>query len=174
MKLYGGKKGTWQDLLAFVLKTGYGISPLPEIVRTAQGKPYFLSLPHLHFNISHSKNLMLCAVSQKPVGVDIEDIRPRRDSLPEYALSPAEFAEYQKLGGDWPAFYILWTRKEAWCKYTGQGLRTLWGQSPPEEGLFYGHYAGEGWRATVCGEEPPPKSILWLEGDGHETDTGIL
>ena len=164
MKVYGTQTGSWQDLLAHILKTEYGISPLPELARTEAGKPYFPSLPDLQFNISHSKGFVLCALSGRPVGVDIEEIRPHRDSLPRYALSSQEYADYEALGADWPAFYSLWTRKEAWCKYTGQGLRLQWGQTPPTEDLFYGCYQGDGWRAAVCGEEAPPKEITWLKG----------
>ena len=163
MKVYGAKKCPTQDFLARVLKTEYGISPLPELARTDLGKPWFPSLPHIQFSISHSKTLILCALSDRPVGVDIEDVRPRRNSLPQYALTGPEFTRYQALGGDWPAFFVLWSRKEAWCKYTGQGLKPLWGQTPPEN-LRYGEYAGEGWRAAVCGEEEPPAQIIWLEG----------
>jgi len=163
MKIYGSAKCPTLDFLARVLKTEYGISPLPELARTDLGKPFFPALPHIQFSISHSKSIILCAVSAKPVGVDIEDIRPRRESLPQYALTEGEFSRYQSLGGDWPAFYTLWTRKEAWCKYTGQGLGHSWDQTPQEE-LFYGEYAGEGWRAAVCGEEIPPTEIIWLEG----------
>lgn len=163
MKLFGAKKCPTRDFLARVLQREYGISPLPELERTELGKPYFPALPHIQFSISHSRTLILCALSDRPVGVDIEDIRPRRDSLPAYALTEPEFARYQSLGGDWSTFYVLWTRKEAWCKYTGQGLRPLWGQTPPED-LRYGEYAGDGWRAAVCGEEAPPTEITWLEG----------
>lgn len=164
MKVYGAQTGSWQNLLTHILKTEYSISPLPELARTEEGKPYFPSLSDLQFNISHSKGVVLCALSSRPVGVDIEEIRPRRDSLPRYALSSQEYEDYEALGADWPAFYTLWTRKEAWCKYTGQGLRLQWGQTPPTEDLFYGRYQGEGWRAAVCGEEAPPKEITWLEG----------
>ena len=164
MILFGAKKCPTLDFLAQVLKTEYGISPLPELARTDLGKPFFPALPHIQFSISHSKSIILCAVSAKPVGVDIEDIRPRRESLPQYALTEGEFSRYQSLGGDWPAFYTLWTRKEAWCKYTGQGLGHSWDLTPQEKGLFYGEYAGDGWRAAVCGEEIPPTDIIWLEG----------
>ena len=77
-------------------------------------------------------------------------------------LNGDQLAEYRARGGDWPAFFTLWTRKEAWCKYTGEGLARSLRQTPPKKGLFYGFYAGEGWRAAVCGEEPAPKEILWL------------
>ena len=165
MILFGAKKCPTLDFLARVLKTEYGISPLPELARTDLGKPFFPALPHIQFSISHNKSIILCAVSAKPVGVDIEDIRPRRESLPQYALTEGEFSRYQSLGGDWPAFYTLWTRKEAWCKYTGQGLGHSWDLTPQEKGLFYGEYAGEDWRAAVCGEEIPPTDIIWLEGE---------
>ena len=163
MKLYGAEKCPTQDFLARIMKIEYGISPLPKLERTDLGKPFFPALPQIQFSISHSKALILCALSDQPVGVDIEDIRPRRDSLPRYALTEEEFQRYQAAGGDWPAFYTLWTRKEAWCKYTGQGLKPLWGQTPPGH-LHYGTYAGKDWRAAVCGEEYPPSQIIWLEG----------
>ncbi len=164
MKVFFAQTNDWQAMLAHILKTHCGLSPLPELARTQAGKPYFSSLPGLHFNISHSKGRVLCALSRRPVGVDIEAIRPRREGLPRYALSPKEYAEYEALGADWPAFYTLWTRKEAWCKYTGQGLAPLWGQTPPEDGLFYRSYQGDGWRAAVCGEEAPPEALIRLEG----------
>lgn len=42
-----------------------------EIKANKYGKPYFVSLP-LFFNISHSKNLCAAAISDKPVGIDIQ------------------------------------------------------------------------------------------------------
>lgn len=181
VKIYGKKRRTvsqrptggqassdavpsWYALLSQAVATEYGLAPLPEVARTEAGKPYFPALPQLHFNISHTKGLILCALSDRPVGVDIETVRPRRASLPRFALSQEEYRRYEALGGDWSAFYILWTQKEAWCKYTGLGLQALWGQAPPSH-LYYGTYTGDTWRAAVCGEEPAPTSILWLEGD---------
>jgi phosphopantetheinyl transferase len=141
----------------------FGWTELPEIARTETGKPYFPKAPGVQFNWSHSGPYVLCACSAKPVGADIERVRPRKDSLPAYALTERELAEYRRLGADWPAFFALWTRKEAWCKYTGEGLSVLWKQTPPETGLYYGAYAGADWRAAVCGEEEPPEKILWVD-----------
>lgn len=163
MYLYGSRNTTPQTLLEYVLARTHGLSSLPALARTSLGKPYLPDRPDLHVNWSHSGNLTLCALSDRPVGVDIEVMRPRGASLPRYALTPEEYAQYQALGGDWPAFYTLWTRKEAWCKYTGEGLRRRWGEAPPEEGLHFRTYIGEDWRAAVCGEEEPPKDICWME-----------
>ncbi|MCF0123640.1 MAG: 4'-phosphopantetheinyl transferase superfamily protein [Ruminiclostridium sp.] len=167
MKVFGAKAEGWQSLLASILKTEYGIAPLPELVRGEEGKPFFPQFPALQFSISHAGDYVLCALSDRPVGVDIEVIRSRREGLPRYALTSPEYANYEALGGDWPAFYTIWTRKEAWCKYVGQGLRRLWGQTPPREGLHFRSYQGPDWRAAVCGEEDPPEAITWLEGP-HE------
>ena len=43
--------------------------------RTETGKPYAKGLP-VEFNISHSGDMVVCAVDDKPVGIDIEEVRP--------------------------------------------------------------------------------------------------
>lgn len=164
MKLYGTHGGSGAALLAQAVADAWGISPLPPLERTETGKPFFPKNPQLHFNFSHSGTLVLCALSDRPVGVDIEVMKPRRPALPRQALTQEEYACYQALGGDWPAFYTLWTRKEAWCKYSGLGLGQQWGKTPPEHEHFRS-YAGPDWRAAVWGEEPPPEQIIWLKGD---------
>ena len=163
MTLYGIQDAPPQALLSYALRRELGLASLPEIARTERGKPFFPDLPEVCFSWSYSGSYVLCALSRRPVGADIETVRPRRKTLPGYALTDAELAEFRALGGRWPAFYALWTRKEAWCKYTGKGLAALWGQTPPKEGLYYGAYAGEGWQAAVCGEEAAPAGILWID-----------
>jgi 4'-phosphopantetheinyl transferase len=163
MKLYGTHTLSPLALLAQGAAETWGLSPLPEICRGEEGKPYFPSRPHLHFSLSHTGDLVLCALSSRPVGADIEQVVPRQPRLVQYALTGAEYAQYQALGGGWDVFYALWTRREAWCKYTGLGLAKLREEDIPDEGLFFGAYRGEGWRATVCGREAPPDAICWRE-----------
>ena len=114
MKLYGAQGVSPQVLLAYALSHGYQLSPPPALARTPLGKPYFPQYPHLHINWSHSGSLVLCALSDSPVGVDVEWVRPRAATLPRYALTPEEYDAFQHQGGDWSAFYGLWTKKEAW------------------------------------------------------------
>ena len=163
MELYGSRRGDAWALLAQALAVSRGIGSLPPVARTETGKPWFPDRPELRFSLSHSGPLALVALSGHPVGVDVELIRPRRAALPRYALTAEELVRYEALGGDWPAFYALWTRREAWCKYTGLGLQRSWGVAPGP--ARYGSYGGDGWRAAVCGEEAPPQTIVWIDGE---------
>jgi len=81
----------------------------------------------LQFNLSHSENLALFAVTRAgPVGVDIERVRRLRDFdlLVSRFFSPRERAAFLLLPEEQKpdAFFRLWTRKEAWLKATGEGL----------------------------------------------------
>ena len=53
-------------------------------------KPYFPRHEELHFNLSHSGALALCALDAAPVGVDIQVIKPLRPALPRRVCSPRE------------------------------------------------------------------------------------
>lgn len=39
------------------------------------GKPFVKDFP-IEFNISHSNDLVICAINDTPIGVDIEEVRP--------------------------------------------------------------------------------------------------
>lgn len=151
------------QLLSAALQKTRNLTSLPAITKTETGKPYFPQHPHLHFSLSHSGDLTVCALDDNPVGVDAELIYPRSSSLPAYALTENEYDWYKYMGADWPAFYALWTKKEAWCKYRGEGLATLWRKSPPEGGaLHYRLFHSELWCITVCGTGVCPEELCWL------------
>lgn len=151
LKVFFGK-GDARELLAHAVRQVWGLEVLPEITRLPEGKPVFAALPDCHFNFSHSGGLVLCALSDRPVGADIEVIRPRRPSLPAYVLKGEDYDRYLALGGDWAAFCVLWTEKESILKYTGEGLRALWRCAPPPDCVI-SCLSGEGWRGAVCAHE---------------------
>lgn len=140
------------ELLARAVKLVWGIDALPEIARTENGKPYFRNWPDLYFNLSHSGQWAMCALSDAPVGVDIEVVRPRRGNLPAYVFKGADYGRYLALGGDWSAFYILWTEVESIVKYTGEGLKAYRRAALPEDCVIT-NLSGEGWRAALCARE---------------------
>jgi len=93
-----------------------------------QGKPRLAEpLTTLHFNLAHSHELALYAVTQdRAIGVDIEHVRPldRAEQLAERFFSAQEAAALRAVPPDQrlEAFFICWTRKEAYIKARGGGL----------------------------------------------------
>jgi 4'-phosphopantetheinyl transferase len=93
-----------------------------------RGKPY-LAEPYsrIHFNLAHTQGLAVLAVGLIPdVGVDVEATASMTDldDLAERCFSPAELRMYHILPppARTKAFYLAWTRKEAFIKATGEGV----------------------------------------------------
>ena len=67
-------------LLRRALREEYGLAELPKIETEEKGKPFFPDHPEIHFNLSHCKYAVACALDRAPVGVDAEAHgRLRRD-----------------------------------------------------------------------------------------------
>ena len=93
------------------------------------GKPYLAAsiTPSLSFNVSHSNDLALYAVThERSIGIDIEYHRQninipaliqRVCSSQEKSILTALPVEEQKKG-----FFACWTKKEAFVKATGTGI----------------------------------------------------
>lgn len=151
LRVFVGEGDVW-ELLRRAVKEVWGMDELPPVIRLSTGKPVFAQCPDHHFSLSHSGNMALCALSDRAVGADIELIRPRREGLPDYVFRGEDFQRYIRLGGDWPAFYTLWTEKESIVKYTGEGLKAIRRSCVPAECAIT-HLAGEGWKGAVCAHE---------------------
>ena len=93
----------------------------------ANGKPRLLRSPGLRFNLSHTKDLVMCAISSGiEVGIDTEP-RTRSKEIEEIAsqlLSLIEAQQMQHLSEQdkCDRFVDLWTGKEAFTKACGLGL----------------------------------------------------
>ena len=87
-----------------------------EIKRQKGGKPYLENSPH--FSISHSGNLVVCAISQNVIGVDIEKQRVVNPNLSSKIYSPSE-----DLSSDTNELLKTWVLKESYVKMTGEGLK---------------------------------------------------
>ena len=145
-------EGNALELLTYAVRQVWGFEKLPEISRLPDGKPFFMRYPDCHFNLSHSGEIVLCALSDQPVGVDVECICPRREGFPEYVFKGSDYERYQALGGDWAAFYTLWTEVESIIKYTGEGLKA-WRRARTPEDCVITNLIGDGWRGAVCAHE---------------------
>lgn len=94
-----------------------------NIAEDRYGKPYLVDYPNVYFSISHTKGVIACAISDNPVGIDIESIRKPDLRVVEYYFSQQEqkyiFADNEKLN---IRFTEVWTKKEAFLKFLGTGI----------------------------------------------------
>ncbi len=92
-----------------------------QVARSPRGRPYFPHEPSLHLSISHSADVWACAISDAPVGLDIEYLRPCDFTRIAARFFHPDEADYVRQGGE-AAFFEVWTAKESFVKCTGQGI----------------------------------------------------
>lgn len=122
-----------------------------SVFRDEAGKPY-VNRGGIFVSLSHSGDLCVCAVCDRPIGIDIEYTK---EKFPE-KVARKYFNNFDRLildaDGDMThdaLLYILWTRKESVLKCSGKGLSAL--SSASEEGysiksgVVFGKYA-----VSVC------------------------
>jgi 4'-phosphopantetheinyl transferase len=89
------------------------------------GKPYLKDYANINFNIAHSGDYVLCAVDDKPIGVDVEEVKHIDfEEIAKSFFTTKEF-EYiidKGLEVQLDRFYEIWTLKESYIKCCGQGL----------------------------------------------------
>lgn len=89
--------------------------------KNAAGVPH--PLGKLHWSVSHKRCFAAAVVSDIPVGIDIEEIVPRKSGM---FAEVADADEWGVVGGrNWPSFYYVWTAKEAALKSVGLGIGHL-------------------------------------------------
>lgn len=79
----------------------------------------------LHFNISHTRGLVACALARTEVGIDVEaSDRTAPLDVARHAFAPEEVARLDAVPATHrvETFLRLWTLKEAFIKATGEGL----------------------------------------------------
>jgi len=95
---------------------------LPEILVTERGKPYFPN-SDWHFSISHTENHVFCALSEKPIGIDAEEVdRKVNLRLADKILSAGEWLRYEAFDDKAQALLRFWVLKEACAKLSGRGF----------------------------------------------------
>ena len=95
------------------------ISPDLAVEIDSNGKPFLPDAPDFHFSIAHCGNRVVCAVSDVPVGCDLERERVLKRDISRRICSDAECAAVRSSAD----LFTLWTGKEAVLKAIGLGLR---------------------------------------------------
>lgn len=112
-------------LLEYAIARRFPFVPHPLALSIAEGgKPHLVAQPGVHFSLSHAGAWAVCAVSDHPVGVDIERREPGRRDIAERFFHKEETRYLNSLVPYMreDAFYSLWVLKEAFVKATGRGL----------------------------------------------------
>ncbi|HHX18400.1 MAG TPA: 4'-phosphopantetheinyl transferase superfamily protein [Clostridium sp.] len=88
------------------------------------GKPYLKDHDEFHFNISHSGKWIVCVVSDKPVGIDVEKIKDLDIKIADRFFSKEEVEDLYKTKESerLKYFFELWTLKESYIKADGRGF----------------------------------------------------
>jgi 4'-phosphopantetheinyl transferase len=115
--------------------------------------------PPLEFNLSHSGEVALLALSTAPVGIDLEPIRPLTDALAiaRRTFPPAIADELAGLQGSHllTRFFHHWTALEARVKLHGEAIFT--GDRVDENPQTLHHLIPkEGWIACLASNLPDP------------------
>ena len=109
-------------LLCEGLRKEYDITEKPVFEYGEHGKPFLVDYPEIHFNLSHCREAVICILSDKPVGADVESIREYKQSLVDYTMNPDEILQIQSAERPDVEFIKLWTQKEAVLKLSGEGI----------------------------------------------------
>lgn len=110
-----------------------------RIVKGEHGKPYVEGVENVCFNLSHSGDFIVCAISDREIGIDIERMGKVRMGVARRFYHPGEVGLLESLNGDSQAdlFFRYWSVKESFLKYTGSGL------SSPLSGFMVSFQNGE-------------------------------
>lgn len=131
-------------LLRLALRERFGWTELPEMQLGEKGKPFFLHQEHLHFNLSHSEGAVLVGLSDQPIGVDIQQLRPLSPRT-QHRLDDQEQTAEQ--------YFRNWTRYEAWSKRNGTGVSPHFNAMDKVEAQELSCFPG--YAAAVSGEGEP-------------------
>ncbi len=117
-KLYILKDITSEDLIKKIADD-YNIKNY-KIIKNEYGKPYFEN-NDIYFNISNSESVVVAAVSDKEIGIDIQKIK-YNEAIVNRTFTESEKQYLNKSRDKKKAFTLIWTMKESYVKMLGIGI----------------------------------------------------
>lgn len=158
-----------ETMIRMIVARKQGILPAEiSFSRTYYGKPYIRD-SNIQFNVSHSGEYVVCGISTKPIGVDIEEMKDQDIAcIAKRFFSNSELQYLYEEGETLliERFYELWVLRESYLKWLGIGLSkplNSFSISIADENIsvsdknimaspsFYS-YSENGYRIAVCSE----------------------
>lgn len=117
------------NMLVGAVLAGYMLTKEFKIPLSAQhiaygpyGKPYLKNYPDVFFNISHSGQWVACAVSDKAIGIDVQEVTTFSHDVAAKVCNNVELSMIESANDPAAEFTRIWTRKEAYLKMLGYGI----------------------------------------------------
>lgn len=150
-------------LCAWVLRRA-GVTDL-ELALGPHGKPKLAHEANVHFNLSHSGTIALCAMANESVGADVQELHANDAGIARICYTAAEQRWIAAQDdADW-AFTRLWARKESYLKLLGTGLSKdalsfeAMPGALPERGVRFAEAERCGHAICVCTRSVGPMEI---------------
>ena len=146
---------SYEMLMELLASTPYTLHSTPSFLYNEHGAPSLSGGPY--FSLSHSKRGIAVAISDEPIGIDIEAIRPLSEGLVQRAMNPQEQAQIAAAANPEQEFIRLWTRKEAYVKMQGTGIISDMHQILQDTEALQWHEIvdiNKGYICTICEASP--------------------
>ena len=113
-----------EKLLETALRKEYNINLSYEPRAEGEhGKPFLSYPPSLHYNISHSGKYVVCILADQEVGIDIQIHRKANyERMLKRMVPEDEYNEILASADMQERFFEQWVLREAYIKWTGEGL----------------------------------------------------
>lgn len=145
-----------EKLLEKGLKREYGLDlKFEPRARGEHGKPFFTLQPKIHYNISHSGKYVVCVFAGEEVGIDIQKHKEvNYKHMLERMVPSCMTAEILESEDPVRAFFTQWVLREAYIKWTGEGLSRDLRGIPMDNGSYLLLNLEPGYSGAVWSADP--------------------
>ena len=117
----GNKLNERYNIIKLEIERAYNISKQNlRIMKDLRGKPYILKA-NIYLSCSYTEGYWAFIIAKRNIGLDIEKIKKAREEVIRKIYYDDE-KRYVNLGNRNVRFFTIWTMKEAYCKWSGDGL----------------------------------------------------
>lgn len=109
-------------LLLYGLRQEYGITESVRWMHDHNQKPYLIDYPHIHFNISHCECCAAVAISNREIGIDVQNVTTYDAALASSVCSTSELEQLSQSTQPDMLFIQYWALKESYLKKIGTGI----------------------------------------------------
>ena len=147
--------------------------PANSICYGSNGKPY---ADGIFFNVAHSGNYAFGVSSDCEIGCDVEIIKQAHLDIAKRFFTESEYNYISDSENKDNIFFKLWTIKESYIKFTGEGLRTPLNsfeiqvnddnisiiENNAKKSCFVTHFEFNNHSFAICSTEQPPREIEFI------------